>query len=105
MLRTFGIPTRKLDRDFGGAESLVPNHFSHVWINMPALLDLCLHHAQFAGVLDQALWAGIAADHPLKTLADRHLAPWPAFAVGQGDVDECAFAGDTAPAASRMLVG
>src|SRR3954469_17146730 len=88
MLRTRGMPTRSSERDFGGAESLGPNHLSHVGISMPALLDFRLHHAQFAGILDQALRAGIAADHALESFAYRHLAPWPALGVRQSDVDE-----------------
>src|SRR5712671_3872284 len=99
ILRTRGIPTRKLDRDFGGAESFVPNHFSHVGISMPALLDSSLHHPQFAGVLNESLGTGIAADHALEPLPHRHLAPRPALGVGQRYVDEGAFAGATAPAA------
>src|SRR5258708_37701760 len=83
ILRTRGIPTRKLDRDFGGAESFVPNHFSHVGISMPALLDLCLHHPQFAGILDEALGARVAADDTLEPLPHRYLAPRPALGVRQ----------------------
>src|SRR6267142_1750182 len=99
------MPTRKLDRDFGGAESFVPNHFSHVGISMPALLDSSLHHPQFAGIFDKALRARVAADDTLEPLPHRYLAPRPALGVGQGDVDEGALAGATAPAASRVFVG
>src|SRR5882724_9216950 len=105
ILRTRGMPTRSSDRDFGGAESFVPNHFSHVGISMSALLDSSLHHPQFAGIFDEALGAGIAADNTLEALPHRYLAPWPALGVGQDYVDEGAFAGATAPAAGRVFVG
>src|SRR4051794_31021539 len=105
ILRTRGMPTRRLDRDFGGAESLVPNHFSDVGISMPALLDFCLYHPQFAGVFNETLGTGVAADNALESLPHRHLAPWPAFAVGHRHIDEGALAGDAAPMAGGAFIG
>src|SRR5258708_1701013 len=98
ILRTRGMPTRSSDRGLDCAEGLGPNHLSNVGVSMPALLDCSLHHPQFTGVLNEALGARVAADDALEPLPDRHLAPRPALGVRQGDVDEGALAGATAPA-------
>src|SRR5215469_16626483 len=78
-LSTLGMPTRSSERRFARAEGSGANHLRDVGEFTLRLLDLRLHHPQLVNVLDEALGAGVSADHALESLADGHLAPWPAL--------------------------
>src|SRR5262249_16950757 len=101
--RTRGIPIRRLARDgAGSAERGLPNHFGGIRILTLDLLQLRLHDSQLVRVLDETLRTGVAADHTLPALGERHLAPGPTLGAGELDVDERARAVDRTPLAHGL---
>src|SRR5262245_31740979 len=111
-LSTRGMPTRKRPRGFvagsddgGAAEGCRANQFSSVWVGILHSLEILFHHEHLVDVFEQSFWAGVAADHALPSGSERHLAPGPAFAVGQAHVDERSLAVNRAPLARRVLLG
>src|SRR5262245_66285712 len=76
--RTRGMPIRSLARDGcgpGPAEGVLANHFGNVRVLTLDLLQLRLDRPHLVRVLDEALRAGVPADHTLPACRERHLAP------------------------------
>src|SRR5262245_17651051 len=98
--RTRGTPMRSLDRDgAGSAERVLPNPLGNVRVVTLDVLQLGLHLPHLVDVLDQSLWARVAADHALPARRQRQLAPLPSGRARELDVDERARAVDRAPLA------
>src|SRR5262245_34577083 len=99
------MPIRSLLRDGAGAdppERVLPNHFGNVRVLTLDLLELRLDDPQLVHVLDEALGAGVTADHAFPAGGQWQLAPRPALGAGQLDVDEGARAVDRAPLADGL---
>src|SRR2546429_6070693 len=98
--RTRGTPTLSFARDGrGSAEGVLANHLGNVRVVTLGLLQLALHDAHLADVLDEALRTRVAADHALEPRGERQLAPRASGGAAELDVDERPRAVDRAPLA------
>src|SRR5262249_33840977 len=93
------------DRYPGVTEGVLADQFRNIGMSTSDLLQLLLHHAHLAGVLQESLGAGVAADDALAAGGERDLAPRPPGRARQRYVDEGAAATHRAPAADGVLAG